>query len=113
MDLEHRLVDGCAVVDIKEDRFEYPKTQVLKNYVLRLLEDGVRYVTLNLSNVQMLDSFGIAVFISILKACKKNGGNLTLFGLNTQVIHLMELTRMDRVLDIWESESQALAHARD
>lgn len=71
--LEHRLVDGCAVVEIKEDRFEYPKTQVLKNYVLRLLEEGVQHVTLNLTNVQMLDSFGIAVFISILKACKRMG----------------------------------------
>ncbi len=113
MNLAHRVInDDVVVVDINDDNFEYPKTQVLKNYVMHLLDDQYKYLVLNLSNVMMLDSFGIAVFISIFKRCKQNGGNLTMFGLNKQVTHLMELTRMDRVLDIWEGEGQAVAHVK-
>jgi len=110
MDLQNREIDGCVVVDINEPKFEHPKTQLLKNHTAKLIQDGKSHLVFNLSNVEMVDSFGIAVFISVLKQCKKAGGNLTLFGLNDQVVYLMELTRMDRVLDIWETEGQAIAH---
>lgn len=112
MQIDNRIVDGVAIIDIQDEKFEYPKTQVLKNYVMRLIQDGHHHLVLNLSSVNILDSFGIAVFISILKYCKKENGNLTMYGLNDQVMHLMELTRMDRVLDIWETEGQALAHVK-
>ncbi len=113
MNLEHRVVnDDVVVIDIKDEKFEYPKTQVLKSYVMHLLDEKHKYLVVNLSNVTMLDSFGIAVFISIFKQCKQQGGNLTMYGLNEQVTHLMELTRMDRVLDIWEGEGQAVAHVK-
>lgn len=110
--VDKRIVNGCVIIDIEDGKFEYPKTQVLKNYVMRLIQEGHKYLVLNLSDVKMLDSFGIAVFISILKYCKKEGGNLTMYGLNEQVSHLIELTRMDRVLDIWETEGQAVAHVK-
>ncbi len=112
MQIDNRIIDDVAIIDIHDEKFEYPKTQVLKNYVMRLIQEGHHHLVLNLSSVTMLDSFGIAVFISILKYCKKEGGNLTMYGLNEQVMHLMELTRMDRVLDIWETEGQAVAHVK-
>lgn len=110
MDLKNREVENCVVIDINESKFEHPKTQVLKNHTAKLIQEDKPFLVFNLEKVEMIDSFGIAVFISVLKQCKKAGGNLTLYGLNDQVISLMELTRMDRVLDIWETEGQAVAH---
>lgn len=109
MELENRFLPECVVVDIADDKFGYPKTLVLKNHVTHLLEKGHRHVVLNLAGVDMLDSFGIAVLISLLKLCKERSGNLTLYGLNDQATRLIELTRMDRVLDIWETEGQAVS----
>jgi anti-anti-sigma factor len=112
MELQNRLVDDCVIIDMAEERFEYPKTLVLKNHVLHLLQQGHKFLVLNLSNVGMLDSFGIAVIVSILKQCKEINGNVTLFGLNDQAMRLIELTHMDRVLDIWQSEAQALQQVK-
>lgn len=112
MDLANRFLPGCVVVDVTDDKFGYPKTMVLKNHVAKLLMEGHRHIVLNFSEVQMLDSFGIAVLISLLKLCREIHGNLTLFGLNRQISSLMELTHMDRVLDIWESEAQAISQVR-
>lgn len=112
MNITQRQVDSCIVVDLQDDLFEYPKTQVLKNHVIHLIEAGCPYLVLNLSHVNRLDSFGLAVFISILKLCKAHQGNLALFGLNETVTKLIEITRLDRVLDIWETEAQALYHVR-
>jgi anti-sigma B factor antagonist len=112
MEIMDRFVEDCVVIDMTEERFEYPKTIVLKNHALKLLQEGHNHFVLNMSDVQNLDSFGIAVIVSILKHCREANGNLTLFGLNEQVQRLIELTHMDRVLDIWPSESQAVAQVR-
>lgn len=109
MELSNRFLADCVVVDIADDQFGYPKTLVLKSHISRLLEEGHRHIVLNLNQVDMLDSFGIAVMISMLKQCKEYQGNLTLYGLNEQVNRLIELTRMDRVLDIWDTEGQAVS----
>lgn len=113
MELANRFFPDCVVVDVVDDKFGYPKTMVLKNHVAKLLMEGHRHVVLNFSQVQMLDSFGIAVLISLLKLCREIRGNLTLFGLNQQISSLIELTHMDRVLDIWESEAQAVSQVRE
>ncbi len=112
MELSNRFLPECVVVDIEDDKFGYPKTLVLKNHITHLLEKGHRHVVLNLNQVEMLDSFGIAVLISLLKLCKERSGNLTLYGLNHQVTRLIELTHMDRVLDIWETEGQAVSRVK-
>jgi anti-anti-sigma factor len=112
MELSNRFLPECVVVDIADDKFGYPKTLVLKNHVSHLLEKGFSHVVLNLADVEMLDSFGIAVLISLLKLCKERNGNLTLYGLNEQVTRLMELTHMDRVLEIWETEGQAISRVK-
>ncbi len=113
MEIGTRDVDGCAVLDISDDNFGYPKTMVLKNHVARLAQEGQRHFVLNLTNVNMLDSFGIAAMVSILKLAKEQGGNLTLYGANEKVMRLMELTHMHRVLDIWETEGQAVSQAME
>jgi len=112
MELENRFLPDCVIVDIADDKFGYPKTLVLKSHVAHLLGEGHRRIVLNLSRVDMLDSFGLAVLISLLKLSKEVGGNLTLFGLNDQVSRLIELTHMDRVLDIWETEGQAISQVK-
>jgi anti-sigma B factor antagonist len=112
MELSNRFLPECVVVDIEDDKFGYPKTLVLKSHIAKLLTEGHRHVVLNLGRVEMLDSFGIAVLISLLKLCKECKGNLTLYGLNEQVSRLMELTHMDRVLEIWESEGQAVSRVK-
>ena len=108
MELSNRFLPECVVIDVADDHFSYPKTLVLKSHISQLVLEGHRHLVLNFKKVQMLDSFGIAVLISLLKLCKEQHGNLTLYGLNEQINRLMEITHMDRVLDIWETEGQAV-----
>jgi anti-sigma B factor antagonist len=108
MHIENRFVENCVILDVTDEQFEYPKTSVLKSHVLHLIQEGHVNLVLNLTNVKMLDSFGIATFISILKECKSRNGSLALYGLNDTVNRLMEITHMDRVLEIWLTEAQAL-----
>jgi anti-anti-sigma factor len=108
MEFQKRAQDGFVVIDLIEGRFEYPKTLLLKQQVLQWVEDGHHHMVLNLKGVDFLDSFGLAVIISLLKAIKTKGGTLILCGLTESVQRLVELTKMDQVLDIWLTEGQAV-----
>ncbi|MEB3245191.1 MAG: STAS domain-containing protein [Vampirovibrionales bacterium] len=108
MDYIQREVDQCLILDIVEHQYDYAKIQLLKHQVAELIHQGHSRIVLNLEKVAMLDSFGIAAIISMLKQCQAAGGNLALFGLNEGVNRLMELTRLDRVLEIWPTEAQAV-----
>lgn len=108
MQLDNRFLPGCAVVDVVEERLVYPKTVALKSHVLRLLEEGHRRIVLNLEKLDMIDSFGLAVLISLLKLCRERTGNFAICNLSDNVTRLVELTHMEHVLTIYPSESQAV-----
>ncbi len=111
MEISTRQLESCVILDVEDDFLSYPKTVVFKNHIGKILDSGQSNLVLNLEKVKMVDSFGIASMISILKLCRERRGNLTMYGLNEQIMRLIEMTHMDRVLDIWPSESQAVRQA--
>ena len=103
-----RQVQGCIIIDVKADNFVYPQTPLLKNHVAHLIEQGVKFIALNMGGIGIIDSYGLATIISIRKMTKEIDGGLVLYGLNDMLTHLVEVTHLDRALDIWPSEAQAL-----
>lgn len=102
-----RALDQCMVLDLHGQQFTYPHTAVLKNTVSSLIEEGKQFFVINLADIQMVDSFGLATILSVLKMAKTVNGNIALCGVNDAVENLVKLTHLQRVLDIWPSESQA------
>jgi len=97
---------GFTTVDLEASQFEYPRTAELKQYLVQFLETNAPYLALNMANVNFLDSFGLAVIISVMKLCKEAGGQCMIYGLSEAVERLINLTHMDRVLEIWTTEGQ-------
>lgn len=108
MDIQDRFLSGCVVVDVADEQFGHPKTLLLKSHISHLLKEGHRHIVLNLEKLNMLDSFGLAVLISLLKLCRENAGSLALCNVSESVSRLIAITRVERVLDIYSSESQAV-----
>lgn len=102
-----RETEGCAILDIMAENFTYPHTAVLKTYMDSLLTDGYRLFVFNCSQIDMIDSFGLATIISSLKMIREQGGQLALCNVNSLFADLVTLTHLNRVLEIWSSENQA------
>lgn len=64
------------------------------------LEEGVRSFIINVERVEYIDSSGLGVLVAIQKKAAKQGGGVTIEGLNGHVKELFELTRLTRVFDI-------------
>jgi anti-sigma B factor antagonist len=66
-------------------------------------------VFLNLKNVRYIDSSGIASLVEGLKASRDSGARMILYGLNASVKEVMELSRLQKIFEIYDTEEQALA----
>lgn len=72
-------------------------------------EKHTRKLFLNLKNVRYIDSSGIASLVEGLKASRDNGARLILYGLSASVREVMELSRLQKIFEIYDNEEQALA----
>jgi anti-sigma B factor antagonist len=66
-------------------------------------------VFLNLKSVRYIDSSGIASLVEGLKASRDQGSRLILYGLSPSVREVMELSRLQKIFEIYENEEQALS----
>jgi anti-sigma B factor antagonist len=66
-------------------------------------------VFLNLEKLRYIDSSGIASLVEGLKASRDQGSRLILYGLSKTVREVMELSRLQKIFEIHDSEAQALA----
>jgi anti-sigma B factor antagonist len=65
-------------------------------------------VILNLLQVKYIDSSGIASLVEGLKASRDVGSRFILFGLSQSAREVMQLSKLNKIFEIYELEEQAL-----
>lgn len=76
----------------------------MENHLAR----GCNRVILNLGELQFMNSMGLGVVVSLLKNIRKGGGDLKLVELTPNIKTLFEITRLDGIIDIFDTERQAM-----
>ncbi|MFN3192964.1 MAG: STAS domain-containing protein [Aureliella sp.] len=71
-------------------------------------EDKIKHILLIFEGVDFLSSAALNKFIHLDKAVKQAGGNLRLCSLKQEIKEIFVMTRLDRVFDIRNSESDGL-----
>ncbi|MDL4839055.1 anti-sigma factor antagonist [Aquibacillus rhizosphaerae] len=79
------------------DAYTAPK---LKEALLPFAEQKGILIEVNLEKVNYLDSTGLGVFISALKATKESGSELKLVHVQDRVKRLFEITGLDSIITI-------------
>jgi anti-sigma B factor antagonist len=64
---------------------------------------------LNLKDVEYVDSSGLATLVEVLKRSKVYGGKLKICNLSGKVRGLFEITKLDKLFDIYDTEEKAVA----
>jgi anti-anti-sigma factor len=85
----------------------------LANAIIALLANGHRNILLSLDGVNVLGAKELADLVWICLEAKKGGGEFKLFNLTPATRQLMQSTKLLTVLDVYESEEQALESFRD
>ena len=81
---------------------------VFRNYVDRLVSEGHVKIVLDLKDVIRIDSAGIGMLVSKYLTARKRGGAIKLVHLTRHSDHLMGITGLARVFEIFDDEAEAL-----
>jgi anti-sigma B factor antagonist len=69
---------------------------------------GATRIVLSLAKLDYIDSSGLGALVKCLKNARSRGGDVKLSGLKPEVKKVLELTRLDRIFDIFGSEEDAV-----
>jgi anti-sigma B factor antagonist len=104
-----RHLDKITIFDISGDIDLSTSPELRKPLLRELRELRTPRVVLNLKAVRYIDSSGVASLVEGLKAARDVGARFILFGLNTTVREVLQLSKLVRIFEICESEEQAVA----
>lgn len=109
MQIALRAIQGWTILDLSGD-IDLANSPAMRKALLgEIKEKHTPKVFLNLKNVRYIDSSGIASLVEGLKASRDQGSRLILYGLNKTVREVMQLSRLQKIFEIYEDEEQALA----
>ncbi len=109
MQIAARHLDKTTIFDISGDIDLATSPQLRKAVLRELKELRMPRVVLNLKAVRYIDSSGVASLVEGLKASRDVGSRFVLFGLNTTVREVLQLSKLVKIFEIYENEDQAVA----
>ena len=75
----------------------------LRRNILDKIDGGVKVILLDLQDISFMNSSGLGALVATLKAVKAEGGELALCSLSDQVRIIFELSRMERIFQVFEN----------
>jgi anti-sigma B factor antagonist len=92
-----------------EGRFELEDGDLaFRDHVNALLADGRVKIILDFKEVSRIDSAGIGMLVAKFLSARTRGGTMKLLHLTRHSDHLMDITRLDTVFEIFEDEAAAV-----
>lgn len=109
MQILARQSEGLVILDLSGDIDLAHSPAMRKALLGEIKEKRTRKVFLNLKNVRYIDSSGIASLVEGLKASRDQGSRMILYSLSPSVREVMELSRLQKIFEIYDNEEQALS----
>jgi anti-sigma B factor antagonist len=104
-----RHLGKITIFDVTGDIDLSTSPELRKALLRELRELRMPRVVLNLKSVRYIDSSGVASLVEGLKAARDVGARFVLFGLNTTVREVLQLSRLLKIFETYDSEEQAVA----
>jgi anti-anti-sigma factor len=108
MQFSERRVEGAVVVALSGDGIG-AEPSTLKELITSLLARGERRIVLDVEHLRTMDSTGLAEIVASYKATVATGGMLKMAGAKGHIRRLLQVTKVDTFIHVYESEAEAIA----
>ncbi|MCX7087994.1 MAG: STAS domain-containing protein [Methylococcales bacterium] len=107
MNLNLEKINGFSVLSIENERIDAHNSGELKAHLLQMIEQGETQIIVQLQQVRFIDSSGLGALLSGNKQVLAKSGRLILVNIQPQVLSMFELTRLNRVFEIYADLNEA------
>jgi anti-sigma B factor antagonist len=106
-----RRVDDTTVSLDLEGEVDVYTAPELKQAIISQVDASTRRVLVNLEKVEYLDSTGLGILIGGVKRLKEVEGTLLLVSASPRIRRLFEITQLNTIFRIVDTEAEALSAA--
>jgi anti-sigma B factor antagonist len=100
------LVNGWTVVEVDGD-LDAHTSPVIREAVIKLLEEGHRHFILDLGFVPFMDSMGLGVIVAVTKRVREHDGSLRIASVSGRILRIFDLSGMRESYEIYHSSEEA------
>ena len=108
MHISQREVNGITTYEIKGD-IDINSSPDIREAFEKGVKNKAMKVLVNLNSVSYVDSSGLATLVEMLKKTRVYGGKLRISNLAPKVKSLFEITKLEKLFEIFETEEEAIA----
>jgi anti-sigma B factor antagonist len=107
MNVQIEIHDGVSVVRMPV-RLALANSAVVRRTMDEHIESVSSRLVIDLSGAEFVDSSGLAALLAVIKTARRRGGDLVLASPRPRVLALIELTRLDDVVAILPTVTDAI-----
>ena len=103
-----RHEQDVVIIELRGD-IDMSRAGELREQILGVLHQKPAALVINMADVGFMDSSGLATLVEAMQLSQRYGSSLKLAGLATRVRSVFEISRLDTIFQIYESEAEALS----
>jgi anti-sigma B factor antagonist len=111
MNFKKESSDNYTVVNAEVEKLDSSNSAELKSEFVLLNKNSVNSIILNLQHTKYCDSSGLSAILIGNRLCKDSGGTFALTGLQPNVAKMIQISQLDKVLNIYETVEEASSKA--
>lgn len=96
-----------GIIEIKGSLVGDKDTDLFREAVADLLEQGNKWLIIDMHKVNYVNSSGIGAIIAAYSSYSKNGGVIKLVGLSNNVQNLLVVTKLIDIFDVYDTINEA------
>lgn len=100
-------IDGDLLILTADGGINRGTAQQLIESIAKLVEAGVRRIIIDFSKVDLITSSGISTLLLLNRSMRHRGAEVKLAGLHGMVAQVLQLSRLDRVFEMYPDVPQA------
>lgn len=101
--------EGRAVVLELGGEIDMKCSAKVKDKFKEIYRDKPPVLVIDMTEVEFMDSSGLATLVGVLKWCRLNGSELRLAGLAKAVRNIFDICRLESIFQIYDSRAEALS----
>ncbi len=111
MEIIAKNIDDIIILQLV-GRLESVSVEEFNNTIRILTEHDHKHFVVDLSRVEFIDSSGLGAFVTWKRKLDEKNGDIRLACLTESSRHVIELTRLHRLFDIFEDSDSAVQSFR-
>lgn len=108
MEMKEEKRGGVLILILVGELMGGEGSQVVQDRIYKTIEEEILSVVLDMGGIKWMNSAGLGIIMASITTLRGSGGDLKLANVNERVLRPIEITKLDRVIEMFESVDEAV-----